>query len=445
LSTSETRRGQQRDLTLPDYINIYKAYERDFPLIRHGIEEILKNPVYSLDKIYIKGQNVRKEDKKTIRFSEKRSGGEGLQVKNCVSIESRENIIMKKIISNIYNDLRSIESNLTQFIGQMDIELDIRRRDYREKEHILGISNGTDFKTWENERKNKSLNQTLADVNENTRKINEIVGYIEETRRMHTVISRYLNTGFLREITEFHNAVQTPSIFKNPVYSKVYRCYQKIWGTGRRTTFNYKPSELLYEYFVLFNTLSIINELSFEMVDCDLKRLLSAKFIDRIPEGCSAVFQRESVRIEVWYEKELLAIPKEACEMDGGFYTHTNNRLPDIRLDIFIDDRLIKSMIIEIKYRRFMYLWNDYENTETMVQIKNYKTTVQYISKRMDRPISPVDRVIVVYPGQHDISSVVEKDWGDYVFLQMKPGSSIDNIYGYEELKKMISDIIKSC
>jgi hypothetical protein len=185
--------------------------------------------------------------------------------------------------------------------------------------------------------------------------------------------------------------------------------------------------------------------LGFELQDSDFKRLLSARFIDRIPEGCSAVFKKESIRIEVLYEKELLSIPNEAYEMDGGFYTHTNNRLPDVRIDVYSNDRLIKSMMIEIKYRRFLYLWSDYENTETMVQIKNYKTTVQYISKRISRPILPVERVVVVYPGQHDIDPLVEKDWGDYVFLQMRPGGSIDKVHGYEEFKRIIFDLLKSC
>jgi len=78
-----------------------------------------------------------------------------------------------------------------------------------------------------------------------------------------------------------------------------------------------------------------------------------------------------------------------------------------------------------------------------MIQIKNYKTTIHYISRDLKRPILPIEKVIVVYPGQPDMDIIIEKEFGDYLFLQLRPGASLNEIVGYTELKMILTQLIE--
>jgi hypothetical protein len=434
--------SKKRELSPPDYINLYKVYQKEFPDIKRSIEEILRNPITIIEKRYERGQNTKKDDAKTIRFSEKRNRIEKLEVKKRPTVISKENIFVKSIILNMYKQLRCIESNLEQCKNQIGLELALRKRECESKEEIFNKNKSLDYKTIENERKVKSLNQSYSNLTETLKKIENISYYIDNTKKMILSLFKYINSGIFKEITETTSSIPTLNIFKDRRYNRLYRSYKNISDTKSKGVLNYKTSDILYEYFVLLVLVRAFKDMGFVMDDCDFKTLFSANFVDKIPEGCNAVFIKEGLKVEVWYEKELLSLPYEALQVGGGFYTHTSNRLPDIRIDFYKDGKFIYSLIVEVKYRRYSYLWNDYVNTDTMTQIKNYKTTVQYISKEMKKPIFPIEKVIVIYPGQHDIERLVEKDWGNYLFLQLRPGESENDIYGYSEFKNIIKEAI---
>jgi hypothetical protein len=444
IETTSNKFDNFRQISLPDYINVYKCYEKEFPKIKSSIEEILRNPISVIEKKYVKGQNTKKDDSKTIRFSEKRDSNEKIEVKKYQSLISKENATAKYILSSMYHHLRNIDSKLVQFKKQLQIELSLRKREYDSKELILSSNKPSEFKSFESERKIKSLNQSLADLGDTIKRIDEVTSYIVKTRRMISTISKYNNTSFLKDINETHSITPSKNIFKDARYNKLYRCYEKVISLDTKSILNYKSSDILYEYFILLIIVKSFKDLGYILEDCDFKKLISARFVDKIPEGCNVVFTKEDIRVEIWYEKELFSIPSEVLKLGGGFYTHTNNKLPDIRVDIYNSGSFVKSCIIEVKYRRYSYLWNDYTNIDTMTQIKNYKTTVQYISKEIIRPIFPIEKVIVIYPGQQDIEVSVEKDWGSFLFLQVRPGKDENDIHGYKELMNILAYILRN-
>lgn len=443
ITTSGITSQASREKSLPDYINLFNCYKKQFKDISQTINKIIADPITSIEKNYEKRQNTRINDSKTIRFKQKLNSRDCLQVRRYPSVLNKENIFIKNLILIMYNDLRAIESKLIECIEQLNFELQFRRKEFSQKESRIDSSRSSDFKIQESQRRVKSLNQSLLNLNETYNKIENINEYINQTRRMLIILSRSLHSDLFEGIVESNTKYPTKLIFKDSRYHKLYRSYKYIVEARKKEILNYKPSDILYEYFILLLTIRVINEFGFELIDCDFKDVVSSSFIDKIPEGLCAVFMKNDIKIEVWYEKELLSTSTQVIDEGGDFYTHTNNKLPDIRIDIYSGKKLLKSVIVEVKYRRYAYLWNEYFNTDTMIQIKNYKTTIQYYSPYINRSIFPVNKVIVVYPGQHDVSIVEEKEWGDFLFIQVRPADEENSIYGYEQFKNVLEQVLK--
>lgn len=285
----------------------------------------------------------------------------------------------------------------------------------------------------------RDLEVFLNELKETKGDFNDYDFLIKDLRWMKNLLSKYIN--FFIDVDSTSKVIPLKSILMNSKYGKVYRLYRKLIDYKNYYQPNFKTTDLLYEYFVLLVVLDIIQKLGFNLEESDYKKLLSNKLNDEIPSGMGAIFTKGNLRLEVWYEKELYSLYQEALKNGSGFYTHASNKLPDIRIDFYKDNKYIKSYIIEVKYRRFGYLWSDIENNETMIQIKNYKTTVQYISKDLERPIFPIEKVIIIYPGQLDMDVLVEKEFGNYLFLQLKPKDA-STIIGYDELTKILKQLI---
>jgi hypothetical protein len=380
----------KKNIIKSNYLNVIKTYKENFIILVKLLDEIIKSPLTELEKAYMKGQNVKKQDIKTIRFSGRRNGGERLEIKKIPTLNSRENKILKAMLLNLYMELRDLEVFLNE------------------------------------------LKETKGDFN-------DYDFLIKDLRWMKNLLSKYIN--FFIDVDSTSKVIPLKSILMNSKYGKVYRLYRKLIDYKNYYQPNFKTTDLLYEYFVLLVVLDIIQKLGFNLEESDYKKLLSNKLNDEIPSGMGAIFTKGNLRLEVWYEKELYSLYQEALKNGSGFYTHASNKLPDIRIDFYKDNKYIKSYIIEVKYRRFGYLWSDIENNETMIQIKNYKTTVQYISKDLERPIFPIEKVIIIYPGQLVMDVLVEKEFGNYLFLQLKPKDA-STIIGYDELTKILKQLI---
>ncbi|WDU83851.1 hypothetical protein [Caloramator sp. Dgby_cultured_2] len=71
----------KKNIIKSNYLNVIKTYKENFIILAKLLDEIIKSPLTELEKAYMKGQNVKKQDIKTIRFSGRRNGGERLEIK----------------------------------------------------------------------------------------------------------------------------------------------------------------------------------------------------------------------------------------------------------------------------------------------------------------------------------------------------------------------------
>lgn len=442
MNSSSIINAASMERSLPYYINLYNCYEKKFLNIKNYIDDIAKNPISSLSKKYERGHNTKKVDAKLIRLNERRREQSELQIKVRQDSNTRENAFLKKVIIDMYHELRDIEKNLMQCIKKMNYEIDFRKKEYNLKERVMINSRQSDCRNQDVERKNKSLNYSLEGLNEIKLKTQYIVDYLNNTKKMISILMSFTRLEFLKGINEHGIYGHNKTKFKDLRYHRLYRIYKYINEDKYNAVLNYKSSDLLYEYYILLITIRALGEFGYDLKDCDFKNLLGINFVDKIPEGLGALLYKDDIRVEVWYEEEVFSTSSEAMNFGGGFYTHTSNKLPDIRVDIYKNNILQRSFIIEVKYRRFSNIWNDNVNNDTMMQIKNYKMTIQYISKDIERVVSPIKKVIVVYPGQQDIDVVTEREWGDYAFVQIRPDENGEGIFGFEEYKSMLQSMV---
>lgn len=424
-----------------DYISIIKQYSEVYRTLKYNLNSIMKNPYLTLEKKYVRNGKHEKLNRKAIYLNSKGNKNQDYSYKKVKDYNNKQNIIIKSIAMKMLSNLIEIEEKLSFAYKQSKTEESVIKKDLELKKSSVEKVKDFIFHNKEVEKKIKSYDNGCLSLN-NVKKRKEGIKEIQIVLKgLKTVLSNFITSTFMANIPIVHSINYKSVKVEDNRYKSVLKIYKDIYLNKEKKSISYKPSELLYEYFIFLVVVKVFKDRGLTLADCEFKDIVEGDFLDKVPKGCLAKFLYENKEIRVWYEKELSSLPIEAMETNDGFYTHAPNKLPDVRIDFLEENIVKKSIIVESKYRRYSYLWNDIINTHTMIQIKNYKTTVRYVHGYDKKPIFPVEKVIVAYPGQEDIDKVIHKEWGDYTFLQLKPKEN-DEIYGFEELKGMLEKMI---
>lgn len=423
-----------------DYISIVKQYSEFYKDLKINLNSIMNDPYATLEKRYVVNGKHEKLDRKAIYLNSKGKKNHDYSYKKFKDFNNKPNITIKSIALKMLNSLLDIEEKITYAYNQNKLEEEAITREAEvkrisvEKVKDIGLNNR------EFENRMKSYDKAQTSLGMIQKRMEDFKHTIKILTGIKNILYSFVNSTYIKGIPTAYNINYKGVKLEDRRYKSILKIYNEIYLKKSKKTVSYKPSELLYEYFTFLVVIKIFKELDFTLCDCSFKNIAKDNFLDKIPKGCLAKFTKGKSEVRVWYEKEMLSIPEESMTMNNGFYTHAPNKLPDVRVDFLENNILKKSIIVESKYRRYSYLWNDYYNTHTMVQIKNYKTTVKYIWNYNEKPIYPIEKVIVLYPGEEGVKNVIDKEWGEYTFLQLRPNDS-GEIYGYRELKKLIENI----
>ncbi|KMT23144.1 hypothetical protein [Clostridium cylindrosporum] len=420
-----------------DYMSILKQYNEFHSLLKYNLSSIMKNPYFTLDRNYIKSGKHQRIDRKVEYLNSKGNKNDEYSYKKVKDFRNKQNIIIKSIATKMLISISDIEEKLTYAYEQNKIEEVAVRKESEFKKSNIEKVKGVSFDTKEIEKRIKSYDQTCLSLGSVKKRRDDLKYIMRVLKGAKTTLASFIKSTYIKEVPTIHNINYKSVRMEDNRYKSILKIYNKIYLSKEKKSISYKPSELLYEYFVFLVVVKVFKDIGMSLSNCDFKDISECNFLDKIPKGCLARFINGEKEVRVWYEKEVLSMPSESLETGNGFYTHAPNRLPDIRVDYLENNSLKDSIIIESKYRRYSYLWSDLYNTNTMIQIKNYKTTIKYIFDNNRKPIYPIKKIIVVYPGQEDIDRVISKEWGDYTFLQLKPDES-GEIYGFKDLENML-------
>lgn len=240
----------------------------------------------------------------------------------------------------------------------------------------------------------------------------------KEVSALQNKMMAFLNKRWIREIQE--NAVgQVPmAFFTVGTYSVFYTIYRSIkrkenqQTTAPKLQFHHKRSDVLYELWGYLKVIELLKENidfqvtrnAFQVENNDKETTQSIDFIELKKEACT---------LRVFYD-EPTPNRNEALGKYNTMFTMHNNR-PDCRIDVWMRDQFKGSLIIDFKYRKKEYLWNDDylmidRPSKVMRQLSAYSTSMRSNSLLLNQkrtPLidaQPVHEVWAVYPMKRDDS-----------------------------------------
>jgi len=122
-----------------------------------------------------------------------------------------------------------------------------------------------------------------------------------------------------------------------------------------------------------------------------------------------------------------------------------NNRQPDILISLYKDNKFEKSMIVEAKYRKKRYIYNESNHTDVVYQAMSYRNFVYYdgeIKKISTKHIKPIEKVVVVYIAEKDEKECFKHDmYEDIEFISINPIEEEQDSSCYD-VKNSISEFL---
>ncbi|ALP36583.1 hypothetical protein ASL14_10835 [Paenibacillus sp. IHB B 3084] len=296
-------------------------------------------------------------------------------------------------------------------------------------------------------KEREGIKRTLQQEEANGEKIqNEL----QQILRIVSMFSRYLENGWLKDVKYVPVFKRPPLlVLRDQRYSVLYRLYKDIHTdmkrnpSNRQSTYPFKRSSVLMEVYSTCLVIDVLKELEFDWDSGWLADHYQEQYVGELLTGERMIFRKDEYRLELIYDQE---IPKRLNEDEFGFIANNHSR-PDLRLDLYdTDGKLIKSLIIEVKYRKYRYLWNARLNRETddFIQISDYNRILYRCPIERNRS-NKIDKVITLYPKQTNGTAYEHKYDKTVTFIQVEPidPNSDEVSFGYGYLKKEIGEFIE--
>lgn len=174
--------------------------------------------------------------------------------------------------------------------------------------------------------------------------------------------------------------------------------------------------------------------------------------IPALPSNTEVVFRKNNLRLHLVYEARL-PTQSRITTSKNPLYTRGTHTCPDGRLDVYMHEIYIGSIIFDFKYRPRNAIWNENliyhgQQNEVMRQLISYGDNIysNYLFGIDINPfvsrLSPIQEVWAIYPNRFGLSR--SNDYPDHKvsLIELTPGQ--ENGHFVEKIKKSIDSLIKT-
>jgi hypothetical protein len=244
-----------------------------------------------------------------------------------------------------------------------------------------------------------------------------------------------------------------PAVRASGNYSFPYKMIQQIGLQAKRTAFGdggewsggnvLRPTAILYEYFVFFQTIDLLcGSLGFRRLDDNFYEHLQGNAGSRgLPHGSYVILENDHARLKITYNETIATNAAMAIRNGTHFYSAEANREPDIRIDMYRKTGQFRySVILEVKYRPFHVLYSAKYNTPTMRQMNKY-WAIGYAAAEQQYVRNMIKQVICVYPEKDARYKIVTKS-EQGLFVQFTPLDETE-VYGQRQLLELFRELLE--
>lgn len=436
------------------YIQWYKSVE--LKLIE-SLSIIEHNSEHNLVKTYQVENQPKHMDNRSIQWQntvkgQVYAGVKYLNKRQILHMDSDANRLVKyrvfKIVDKMIEAIQFIDNIKSEKIEQYEvIEMDVKRKE----ERLEKMKTANPVTERERKRMRNALFGSKLDLRELKEQIERITTWYQQFRQSRKMLCNRMFSPFWLHVKD---TLPTRVVLGRQIG---YQLFHQIWLESNNLLIEatnkpvhlpiYKPSYILYEYYVLFGTMYALGEIGFRSKYETIHNQLYLSFFEEgLKEGTQIDLEYEQIKLIITYDQEIELSANEAIEKNTNFYSGESSRKPDIRIaqyEMGASGWIYKSsFIIEVKYSPFYNIYNKQGRTRAAEQMSDY-WNIMYAYKdegRVEYQRNTIEHVICAYPGSSSQKIKTHDDFG--VYLQFYPNANSDDIYdmiGKQELKNMFS------
>lgn len=269
---------------------------------------------------------------------------------------------------------------------------------------------------------------------------------------LYDVYFREYTLGIFRVTSDSHTSKYPASpskVFLNFIHSlSLFDKKVKEYGKKQMLLPVYKPTFLLYEYFVYFSLCSIFLKMGFNNPNDPLdEQILMHIKDDELMDGAFVKLENKYWVIDLVYNEIIEGSPQVSLLKGTNFFSGEESKKPDIRLDFYRkkSNEYAGSIIFEIKYSPMFNIFQPVGNTKAMEQMYKYwgLKYVERVNGKLSYVRKPIQEVICLYPGSNVHRKVLEAGCGTYIqFYPKKKGEDHYELIGEKELMDIINRTI---
>jgi len=432
--SNQTLAKQEKDL-LSDWYYDYARYMMDHKdAIYYFLLALEKEPISLLVSDHRISSSLGKRDRKSIQWE---STSRGLSKSmnsnsqnyfyNRVKREDynhKANQWMKTILFRWNSDIRTvidIITNRNHAIKEIIVSLKEKTKKLESRKTYIGFQKGVARTEWVDIKAQTTI------TNNDLKKNNEIFlqqrKWLEQLQSVRIRIINLLNNSFLSEVElgKMKPLLTTNHYYQLDMLYNKSKLIQKYEGDKERHIKIYKPFWQIYEYYCLFTIIDLLIKSGLKLQKAPNVDLMKAYYESSIPAESFFKLENSKVIIDCWYDK--YHNDKIVAEKNGDrFFTTQEKRRPDIKLDLYQKQTdgppLFDScIIIDAKFRKLSYLFNDRYATATREQLTKYSNFYYLGGNRRLRSV--VERIICLYGSKNKDS--IRKEQAPLIYINLFP------------------------
>ncbi|MBM7620075.1 hypothetical protein JOC95_001927 [Bacillus tianshenii] len=336
--------------------------------------------------------------------------------KNKINYDLPENRLLKKIVIK-WNGI------LADFIFQIDNNLEKLQAD------------GADFSSYTSIARRKTL-------------VEELGGYRQRASQMKGTFNQLSVSPWYRKVSDLGPMVIPNEMYIDIRYRKILKIHQYLTSEefdlslhpGWR--FHWKRTDQLYEIWSFFKVLHLIKENGFSISQAPSwlfngHEQAGLIVIPTIPKGAIFELQKDDLRLNLVYDGEIPKAQSRTSKEKEPIYTTSDHNTPDIRVDAYIRETFIGSILLDSKYRKKEVLM------DSKYQLISYADHVRspfiYNKRRWER-IRPVHRVLVLYPDKWGHKGIEHLNDKSISLVPLTPEMDLEDVNS--TLKDLLSGLV---
>ncbi|MFD3450049.1 hypothetical protein ACFDTO_36345 [Microbacteriaceae bacterium 4G12] len=265
--------------------------------------------------------------------------------------------------------------------------------------------------------------------------LKKIVVKIREYKVLHGIIkdlfvylSNLLHSSFWSDVSDLRTVPKAPLPPPNRQLLQLFEIShhkKTLHSHDPSFLFVYKPTFLIYEYYVYFAFIQILEDMGFH-AQIPLRQQIEASFyLDGLQDGTTVVLEKEDIHLRIVFNELIETHPLVALSKGSNFYNGEDTKKPDIRIDYYKKEQeqycYQSSVIVEVKYSPMYNIFQPVGNTKATEQMYKY-WSIKYVYEQDGKHFfhrRAIHEVICVYPGSQIHAKKIEAGCG--IFLQFYP------------------------